>query len=158
MSLVLELLYNTFPTAILDSHDRLGEDTVTIDREHLLPVAGFLREEASLDFQVLTDLTVVDRHPAIPRFEVVYHFLSMKQNLRLRIKIPVGEEDPQVPSLTPLWPGADWLEREAWDMFGVVFSGHPHLQRILMYEEFEGHPLRKDYPYRKRQPLIGPQN
>lgn len=156
MSRVLELLHHSCPEAILDSRNQCNEDIIVIGPEHLLPVVRFIREEASLDFQMLTDLTAVDRHPASPRFEVVYHFLSLQHNLRLRIKVPVGEEDPQVPSLVPLWPGADWLEREAWDMFGIRFSGHSHLERILMYEEFEGHPLRKDYPYRKRQPLIGP--
>jgi NADH-quinone oxidoreductase subunit C len=100
-------------------------------------------------------LTVTDLYPRTPRFEVVYHFLSLAQNRRLRVKVPVPEEDPQVPSLVSHWPGANWLEREAWDMFGILFQGHPDLRRILMYDEFEGHPLRKDYPYRKRQPLIG---
>lgn len=92
------------------------------------------------------------------RFEVVYHFYSRSKNHRLRVKVPVAAEDPAVPSLTMLWKSADWFEREVWDMFGIRFEGHPHLARILMYEPFEGHPLRKDYPVNKRQPLIGPVN
>ncbi len=92
------------------------------------------------------------------RFEVVYHFYSMPQRHRVRLKVAVTEDDATVPSLTPLWPGANWYEREVWDMFGIRFSGHPDLKRILMYEGFEGHPLRKDYPVNKRQPLIGPKN
>jgi len=103
---------------------------------------------------MLVDLTVVDLYPQTPRFEVVYHFLSLTLQHRLRIKVRIPEEEPHIPTLTSLWPGANWLEREAWDMFGIIFQGHPNLQRILMYAEFEGHPLRKDYPYRKRQPLI----
>ncbi len=92
------------------------------------------------------------------RFEVVYHFFSLALRHRIRIKVPVSEADPQVQSLTSLWAGADWFEREIWDMFGIRFRGHPNLKRILMYEEFVGHPLRKDYPVNKRQPLIGPVN
>ncbi len=96
--------------------------------------------------------------PGRSRFAVVYHFYSMHHKHRLRLVVPVEETDAVVDSLTSLWPGADWLEREVWDMFGIDFRGHPDLRRILMYEEFEGHPLRKDYPVNKRQPLIGPVN
>lgn len=92
------------------------------------------------------------------RFEVVYHFYSFSKNHRIRLKVPLEEKNPQLDSVTSLWAGADWFEREVWDMFGVVFKGHPNLKRILMYEEFVGHPLRKDYPVNKRQPLIGPVN
>ena len=92
------------------------------------------------------------------RFEVVYHFFSMSFKQRIRVKVPLEESDPVIDSLTPLWASADWFEREIWDMYGVRFSGHPNLKRLLMYEEFEGYPLRKDYPVNKRQPLIGPVN
>lgn len=95
---------------------------------------------------------------AAARFEVVYHFFSMALKQRVRVKVPVEESDPVVDSLTPLWASADWFEREIWDMVGVRFRGHPNLKRLLMYEEFEGYPLRKDYPVNKRQPLIGPVN
>jgi NADH-quinone oxidoreductase subunit C len=96
--------------------------------------------------------------PASGRFVVVYHFFSLPLKHRLRIEVPVEDTDAEVDSLTPLWPCADWLEREVWDMFGIRFRGHGNLKRILMYAEFVGHPLRKDYPVNKRQPLIGPQN
>jgi NADH-quinone oxidoreductase subunit C len=96
--------------------------------------------------------------PGPERFVVVYHFFSLPLRHRLRVEIPLPETDLEVDSLTPLWTAADWLEREVWDMFGIRFRGHPNLKRILMYEEFVGHPLRKDYPVRKRQPLIGPVN
>lgn len=96
--------------------------------------------------------------PGAARFAVVYHLFSLPLKHRLRLEVPVEDADPEVDSLTSLWAGADWLEREVWDMFGIRFRGHPNLKRILMYEEFVGHPLRKDYPVRKRQPLIGPVN
>jgi len=104
-----------------------------------------------------------DPWPGSPaaRFVVVYHFFSLPLKHRLRLEVPVGEvegAEPEVDSLTSLWAGADWFEREVWDMFGIRFRGHPNLKRILMYEEFVGHPLRKDYPVNKRQPLIGPLN
>jgi NADH-quinone oxidoreductase subunit C len=98
--------------------------------------------------------------PDPSRFAVVYHFYSMAHKHRLRLVVPVEEAEAgaEVDSLTSLWPGANWLEREVWDMFGIGFRGHPDLKRILMYAGFEGHPLRKDYPVKKRQPLIGPVN
>ncbi len=96
--------------------------------------------------------------PDPSRFTVVYHFFSTAHKHRLRLVVPVAESVAEVDSLTDLWPGANWLEREVWDMFGIDFRGHPDLKRILMYEGFEGHPLRKDYPVNKRQPLIGPVN
>ncbi len=96
--------------------------------------------------------------PGQARFVVAYHFYSLKHKHRLRLVVPVEEAEAELDSLTSLWSGADWLEREVWDMFGIRFRGHPNLKRILMYEEFEGHPLRKDYRVNKRQPLIGPVN
>jgi NADH-quinone oxidoreductase subunit C len=110
---------------------------------------------------MLADLTAVDylRYPGRedgPRFEVVYHLYSLRHNHRLRVKVRLDEDDAVVPTATSLWPIANWLEREVWDMFGIRFDGHPDLRRLLMYEEFVGHPLRKDYPIDRRQPLIGP--
>jgi len=99
--------------------------------------------------------------PGPERFVVVYHFFSLPLKHRLRFEVPVGEgeeAEPEVDSLSSLWAGADWLEREVWDMFGIRFRGHRNLKRILMYDEFVGHPLRKDYPVKKRQPLTGPVN
>ena len=92
------------------------------------------------------------------RFEVVYHFYSLARSRRVRVKVPLTEAEPAVDSLVPLWQSANWFEREVWDMYGIRFTGHPNLKRLLMYEPFEGHPLRKDYPVAKRQPLIGPVN
>ena len=104
------------------------------------------------------DLTAVDYWKRTPRFEVVYHFLSLKNLTRIRIKVPVGVRKLEVDSLTKIWPNANWYEREVYDMFGIHFIGHPDLRRILMYPEFEGYPLRKDYPIDKRQPRVGPKD
>ena len=118
---------------------------------------------ASSGITVRPSTQIPDPHPwpgppAGGRFVVVYHFFSSALKHRLRLEVPVEETDAEVDSLTALWPCADWLEREVWDMFGIRFRGHPNLKRILMYEEFVGHPLRKDYAVNKRQPLIGPIN
>ena len=112
-----------------------------------------LRDRPELAFNFLIDVTAVDYLGRSPRFEVVYQLFSLPHNHRLRVKIRLAEEDPWVHSLADLWKSANWLEREVWDMFGIRFTGHPDLRRILMYEEFVGHPLRKDYPVGKRQPL-----
>jgi NADH-quinone oxidoreductase subunit C len=96
--------------------------------------------------------------PGQERFVVVYHLYSLANKHRLRLEVPLEEADPEVDSVTPIWAGANWYEREVWDMFGILFRGHPDLKRILMYESFVGHPLRKDYPVKGRQPLIGPVN
>jgi NADH-quinone oxidoreductase subunit C len=134
---------------------------VVATREALPALLAFCRDDGDLAFDMLTDLTAVDcatfpgREDG-PRFEVVYHLNSLPHNHRLRVKVRVGEDDPVVPTAVDLWPIANWLEREVWDMFGVRFAGHPDLRRLLLYEEFVGHPLRKDYPINRRQPLIGP--
>jgi NADH-quinone oxidoreductase subunit C len=107
---------------------------------------------------MLTDLTCVDYHGEEPRFEVVYHLYSVSKKQRVRLKARVSEASPELPSATSLWASANWMEREVWDLYGVRFRGHPDLRRILLYEGFEGHPLRKDYPKEKRQPLVGPGN
>ena len=157
-SITLAKLRERFADSLIEIHSNLGDDTAIIQPRVIVPVATFLKNDSDLDYNFLMDLTAVDclhlgtKH----RFEVVYHFFSLQKKHRVRIKVPLEARNPQVDSLVSLWPGADWYEREVWDMFGVKFRGHPNLKRILMYEEFEGHPLRKDYPIRKRQPLIGP--
>jgi NADH/F420H2 dehydrogenase subunit C len=136
-----------------DGSCRLGEATVVVDREGAVSFLRELRDHPQLSLEMLSDLTVVDYLGRVPRFEVVYHLNSLERHHRLRVKVAVGGDDPWVHSITGLWKAANWLEREAWDMFGVRFVGHPDLRRILMYPEFVGHPLRKDYPHTKRQPL-----
>jgi len=132
---------------VLETHAHRGDHTAVVAREGLLDALAFCRDEADLRFPGREDG---------PRFEVVYHLYSVAHNHRVRVKVPVEQDDPVVPTATGLWPIANWLEREVWDMFGIRFEGHPDLRRLLMYEEFEGHPLRKDYPINRRQPLIGP--
>ncbi len=154
----LDLLRENFTDGVLQTGNPQGDAMAIIRPEFLLRVMEFLKKDPRLQFNMLVDITAVDRQGEAPRFEVVYHLLSVPFTRRLRIKLRVPESDPTVDSLTPLWGDANWLEREVWDMFGVRFTGHPNLKRILLYEEFQGHPLRKDYPIRKRQPLIGPKN
>lgn len=158
MGMATERIRTRFPEYFVDAHEQHGDETVVLRPEGLLPVARFLKSEPDLAFNVLMDLTVVDWLGRQPRFEVVYHFYALERRARLRVKLPVSEEQPEVDTLTVFWRGADWYEREAWDMFGIVFRGHPNLSRLLMYEGFEGHPLRKDYPIKRRQPRVGPLN
>ena len=153
-----ELLRATIPEAVEQVSAPHGDATILIRPESLKSVMEFLKNDSRLQFDLLVDITAVDHLGRKPRFEVVYHLLSLANKRRLRIKLQVDGDNPSVESITPLWGSANWLEREVWDMFGIRFSGHPNLKRILLYEEFEGHPLRKDYPLRKRQPLIGPKN
>ncbi len=158
---ILAEIGRRFGADVVETHDHRGDHTAVVTREALLRVLAFCRDEPALAFNVLMDLTAVDylTYPGRedgPRFEVVYHLYSITHNRRLRVKVRVDEDDAVVPSAVPLWPIANWFEREVWDMFGVRFSGHPDLRRLLMYEEFVGHPLRKDYPIDRRQPLIGP--
>jgi len=143
---LLAHLRETFPDRILDGHQHCGDATVVIAREQALEIYQALRDRPELAFDMLIDLTAVDYMGKAPRFEVVSHVYSLTHNHRLRVKIRLPEDEPWVHSLTDLWKSANWLERECWDMFGIRFVGHPDPRRILMYEEFIGHPLRKDYP------------
>ena len=123
-----------------------GETTIVVPREHIRRAAEFLRTEPSLQFTFLSDITTVDRFPLEPRFEVNYHLLSIERGMRLRLKVRLAGNDPNVLSVVPVWPTANWHERESFDLFGIRFEGHPDLTRILMPDDWEGYPLRKDYP------------
>lgn len=158
LTTTLARIKDQFQEDIVELHQQLGQDTVIISRSALVKLARFLKEEPELQCNYLMDLTAVDYFKRKPRFEVVYHFLSLKNRFRVRVKVPVGEPDPELDSLVSLWPSANWYEREVYDMFGIKFQGHPNLKRILMYPEFEGHPLRKDYPIDRRQPRVGPKD
>ncbi len=158
LSSTLEGIKSRFSEDLVELHEQLGQDTATISKSALVPLARFLKEEPALQYDYLMDLTAVDYFKRKPRFEVVYHFLSLKNLFRIRVKVPLSEPDPELDSLVSLWASADWYEREVYDMFGISFAGHPDLKRILMYPEFEGHPLRKDYPIDKRQPRVGPKD
>ncbi len=168
MSVALSRLRSELAAALLSEHEQHGDATVVVAKDRLLEVLGFLHQEANLAFDMLSDLTAVDYldcHGAQardgdrePRFEVVYHLYSIVHNHRLRVKVGVELEDCEVESIVAIWPAANWLEREVFDLYGIRFANHPDLRRILLYDEFEGHPLRKDYPKTRRQPLIGPVN
>jgi NADH-quinone oxidoreductase subunit C len=150
---VLGRVRDALGDSVLESHEQVGDATVVIEREAAPTFFRALRDRPELAFNFLMDVTAVDFLGRSTRFEVVYHLYSLTHNARLRVKIRVGEQDPWVHSLLELWNSANWLERETWDMFGIRFVGHSDLRRILLYEEFVGHPLRKDYPVDKRQPL-----
>jgi NADH-quinone oxidoreductase subunit C len=158
---ILADLRARFAPAVVDAHEHRGDATLVVTRERLLEVLRTCRDEPAFEFDVLMDLTAVDysKFPGRedgPRFEVVYHLYSIPKNHRLRVKVQVEEDAPLVPTAVGLWPIANWFEREVWDMFGIRFENHPDLRRLLLYEEFVGHPLRKDYPINRRQPLVGP--
>ncbi len=154
----LRRLIEALPDAVLETHAHVGDATACVDPERVVEVARLLRDDSALEFEMLTDVTAVDYLGEEPRFEMVYHFYSVAGNRRLRIKARVPEEPAEIDSLVDVYASANWMEREVWDLYGIRFKGHPDPRRILLYEEFEGHPLRKDYPKEKRQPLVGPRN
>jgi NADH-quinone oxidoreductase subunit C len=151
---VLARVRERFPDAVLATHAYRGDATVQIAPDAIVSVCSFLRDDPALAFDFLSDLTAVDYIGTVPRFELVYHLYSIARNHRVRLKTRVAEENPRIASVTSVWRGANWLERETYDMYGIRFDGHPDLRRIYLYEEFQGHPLRKDYPKEKRQPLV----
>ena len=158
---ILARLRDRLGAHVQETHDFRSDHTAMIARAGLVDALACCRDEPTLAFDLLVDITAVDylKFPGRedgPRFEVVYHLYSVEHNHRVRLKVQVEEDDATVPTATNLWPIANWLEREVWDMFGIRFEGHPDPRRLLLYEEFEGHPLRKDYPINRRQPLIGP--
>ena len=140
--MILEHLDQQFPGLIQDRHDFRGDATAVVPKERLLEAADFLFGEG---FQMLVDVTAVDWPEREPRFDVVYHWLNLASQERLRVKVPVADGEA-VPSLVDRFKTADWFEREVWDMFGIRFEGHPDLRRLLLWEDYPGHPLRKDYP------------
>lgn len=154
---LIDLLQKQFPADVLETQSLGGDETVVVYAPRWKDVARFLKDEPRADMDMLVDLTAVDYPSRTPRFEVVAHLYSLTKGHRLRLKARVGSadgEDAEIDTLTDLWASASWAERECWDMFGVRFRGHPDLRRILLYPEFEGHPLRKDYPADRIQPLV----
>lgn len=156
----LDKLVATFSDAVVATHSHHGDETAVVLPSHLSEIMRWLKESGGFD--LLVDLTAVDYLGRDPRFEVVYHLRSMQTGNRLRIKVQIGEIEggppPEVDSVVSIWPAANWMEREVWDLYGIRFAGHPDLRRVLLYEEFVGHPLRKDYPKEKRQPLVRREN
>jgi NADH-quinone oxidoreductase subunit C len=148
-------LKEQFAASILDIKEFRGEVTVTVKKEDIVAICGFLK--TALAYNLLTDVTAVDYLGREPRYMAVYNLYSIPNKDRLRIKAPVTEGDCTIDSLTSLWNSANWLEREVFDLFGIVFTGHPDLRRILMTDDWVGHPLRKDYPLQGpgREPYKG---
>lgn len=148
-------LKEKFPSAVQDVKEFRDEVTVTVAKESIVDVCQFLKAE--LRYNLLTDVTAVDYLGREPRFMVVYNLYSIPNKDRLRVKAAVGEENPQIDSVVSVWNTANWLERETFDLFGITFGGHPDLRRILMTDDWEGHPLRKDYPLQGpgREPYKG---
>jgi len=122
------------------------EMTIYVGRDHIREACLLLKDDPACSFNFLSDVTCVDCYPSEPRFEVIYHLLSISNKERVRLKVRLNSASPAIESLTSVWPGANYFEREVFDLFGVRFTGHPYLRRILMPEDWEGHPLRKDYP------------
>ena len=145
-NLAVQKLQEFDPEAVEEVRSFRGETTLYIRYGHILRACEFLRNEPGLEFSFLADVTALDLYPQEPRFEVVYHLLSIEKTQRLRLKVRVSGDDPRIPTVVPIWPSANAFEREVFDLFGIIFDGHPFLERLLLPEDWEGHPLRKDYP------------
>ncbi len=177
---LVTLLKEKFGAAITDTLSHRGDEVVTVARESLVEVIQLLRDDAECDYKLLSQIACIDlltfatektgggsissaevpaytrahQGPREPRFQVAYNLYSVTKKHRLRLRVEVRSDDAKVPTITSLYLTADWWERYCWDMMGIEFTGHPNLERLLMYPEFVGHPLRKDYPIMKRQPLV----
>lgn len=144
---LVALLQETLPDSGLEVAPSSDiHPTIYVSRERLADVARQLRDRPDLKFALLSEMTAVDVWPHEPRFEIILILVSIEHRLRLRLKVRLHGDDARMDTLTGLWPSANWLEREIWDLFGIVFDGHPDPRRILMPEDWEGYPLRKDYP------------
>jgi len=151
---LIDLVKKTFSDEVLQFHSRLGNDTVVVRRERLPEILQFLRDDQTTQMNFLRDITAVDYLDRSPRFEVVYILYSMSLKHMLTVRVPLEESDVTLPTIEHLYGCAAWLEREVFDMYGMKFAGHPDLRRVLLYEEFEGHPLRKDYATQASQPRL----
>ena len=155
-AIVVQKLQEKFGDKILEARAFRGDDEVTVSPSNWLEIARFLRDDGELQMNHFIDLTAVDypeREPELPRFDVLTMVRSQVNNLRIRIRTRIKDGE-ELDTLNSVWKGANWTEREVYDMFGIKFRGHPDMRRILMYEEFVGYPLRKDYPIDKTQPLM----
>ncbi len=145
-SVVIDRLRGWNPDSIAQIIEYRGETTIVVPHKLLLTVAKQCKEDPALNFNQLSDATCVDRFPNEPRFELNYQLLSIPRLARIRLRTSVSGQQPVIDSLEPLWPGANWMEREIFDLFGIRFEGHTDLRRILLPDEFEGAPLRRDFP------------
>lgn len=154
---ILKRLGEALADAVVRTSSEHGDEIAVVHASRLIDVCRFLHEDPKTRLTMLVDLTAVDYLGVkVPRFEVVYHLYSLEKGHRLRLKVELPEENPSVSSVVQIWKSANWMEREAWDLYGIKFEGHPDLRRILLYPEFEGHPLRKDYDIEHRQPIVPP--
>lgn len=152
---IADYLKSVYSEQVVRVTEELGDVVVHCKRDYTKVFLEHCKNDADLDFKMLVDITAVDWMDSRPeRFEVVYQLLSLSKKIRLTVTVAVGEERPEIDSVVSLWQGASFMEREVWDMFGISFFGHPDLRRVLMYEEFVGHPLRKDYPIQGKQPRV----
>ena len=150
-------LKEALPDALLDIHQFRNETTLVVRRADLVEVARFLRDSKGLIYNYLSDISAVDYFPDNDRpgrYGICYHLYSMLYNRRIRLKVYLPEDDPVVPTMTVVWPAANWLERESYDMMGIGFEGHPDLRRVLMPEDWDGHPARRDYPLGYETPMF----
>jgi NADH-quinone oxidoreductase subunit C len=145
-NVVAECLRSWNANAVAEVIEFRGETTIVVPRELLRTAAEHCRGDAKLQYNLLTDAACVDRYPGEPRFELNYHLVSIPRREKVRLRVWLSGDNPAVDSLVAVWPGANWLEREIFDLFGIRFLGHPDLRRILLPEDWEGHPLRRDYP------------
>jgi NADH-quinone oxidoreductase subunit C len=143
---IVEKLRQYSPASILAVEEFRGDLTVVVRKDAIVHIAEFIKADPALAFDLIIDVLGVDMYRPEERFEVVYNVYSLRNRRFLRLKVRLPEETPAVPTVTGVWPGANWHERETWDMFGIKFTGHPDLRRLYMPEEFEHHPLRKDFP------------
>jgi NADH-quinone oxidoreductase subunit C len=143
---ILAKIRNWRPAAVAGVDSFRGELTIGVYREHIRPLGEFMKSDSDLAFTYLSDVTGVDRFPIEPRFELNYHLLSLSKRERVRLRVRVSGQDPVIDSVVSVWPTANWHEREIFDLFGVRFDGHPNLKRLFLPEDWEGYPLRKDYP------------
>ncbi len=152
---IVEKLKAKFSSAVLDVVEHRGETTVTMEKESIVAICTFMRDECG--FNLLADLCGVDYMGKAPRFMVVYNMYNITTKQRMRIKVPVEEQDATVDTVSGVWGTANWHERECWDLMGISFNNHPDQRRILMPADWEGHPLRKDYPVQgpDREPYQG---
>ena len=144
--LVVVRLKEKFPKYNFETSEFRNELTVKLDKKNIVKVCKFLKENEELEFKLCEDVTAIDWAKRTDRFTVVYHIFSLKNNFRLRLKADVDESDCSIETVTSVWKSANWAEREVYDMYGIKFKGHPDLRRMYMPEEFEYHPLRKDFP------------
>lgn len=146
-------LQRQHPQAVRQVIEALGETTIVVSREEIVTVCTFLKTAPGFEFNFLADVCGFDRGPEEdPRFEVNYHLFSTTRHHRVRLKVILSEDDPHVPTVSGVWRTADWHERETFDLFGVIFDGHPDLRRILLPDDWQGHALRKDFPLRGYEP------